>query len=140
MFLLSVKDDSEYYKQQDARALAKLEKEQRELRLREEADWRDRYNTTEKQESEHYYKKIVNAKIKIAPISGENVSDYIKRLKIYQRIAHDKNWETHVDNGKRTWHTHTLPVGCFMCEDSQFITVCIQVMQILADDNPKFIF
>ncbi len=137
---MKMKDESEYYKQMDARALEKLEKEQRQLRVREEADWRDRYNTETKQESEHYYRKIVNAKIKIAPISGEKIYDYIKRLKIYQTISHDKNWETHVDNGKRTWHTHTLPLGCFMCEDTQFITVTIQVLQILADANPTFIF
>ncbi len=137
---MSVKDESEYYKVQEQRALERLELEQAQLRERESASWRDRYSTDEKQESEYYYKKIVNAKIKIAPISGEKVKDYIKRLKIYQTIAHDKNWETHVDNGKRTWHTHRLPVGCFMCEDTQFINVCMQVMQILADDNPKYEF
>ncbi len=135
-----VKDESEFYDELDKHNLEKLENEQRELRKRAEADWRDRYNTEEKQESEHYYKKIVNARIKIAPISGENVNDYIKRLKIYQRISHDKNWETHVDNGKRTWYTHKLPIGCFMCEDTQFINVCIQVLQILADGNPKYSF
>ncbi len=135
-----IKDTSDYYNEMDARALEKLEKEQAAFRKQQEADWHDRYNTNVKQESEHYYKKIVNAKIKIAPISGEKVHDYIKRLKIYQRIAHDKNWETHVDNGKRTWYTHKLPVGCFMCEDTQFINVTIQVMEILADSNPKFSF
>ncbi len=135
-----IKDTSDFYKGLDKRNLEKLELEQAELRKREAADWRDRYNTTSKQESEHYYKKIVNAKIKIAPISGESIKDYIKRLQIYQTISHDKNWETHVDNGKRTWHTHTLPLGCFMCEDTQFISVNIQVMQILSDANPGFRF
>ncbi len=136
----TIKDSSEFYKNQDKRILEKLELEQAELRKREMADWRDRYNTTDKQESEHYYKKIVNAKIKIAPISGEKIHDYLKRLQIYQTIAKDKNWETHVDNGKRTWHTHTLPLGCFMCEDVQFISVTIQVLQLLADGNPEFTF
>ena len=103
--VLSVKDSSDYYKEMDQRALEKVEKQQRELRAREESDWRDRYNSDTKQESEHYYKKIVNAKIKIAPISGEKVKDYIKRLKIYQTISHDKNWETHVDNGIVYLHT-----------------------------------
>ncbi len=135
-----MKDQTEYYKGKDKVELERLELEQKKLRDRETATWRDRYNTDSKQESEHYYKKIVNARIKIAPISGESIHDYIKRLKIYQTISHDKNWETHVDNGKRTWHTHTMPVGCFMCEDQQFIGVAIQVMQILADANPTFTF
>ncbi len=135
-----MKDESEFYDAMDKNSLTKLELDQKNKRERADAEWRDRYNTTEKQESEHYYKKIVNAKIKIAPISGEKIKDYIKRLKIYQTIAHDKNWETHVDNGKRTWHTHMLPLGCFMCEDTQFISVIIQVLEILSDDNPKFTF
>ncbi len=128
------------YQDREQHNLEKLELEQTKLRDRDNASWRDRYSTTEKQESEHYYKKIVNARLKIAPISGENIKDYIKRLKIYQRIAHDTNWETHVDNGKRTWYTHKKPNSCFMCQDTQFIGVCIQVMEILADANPKFTF
>ncbi len=135
-----IKDESKFYNDIEKHNLEKLEIEQALLRKREQAEWRDRYSTTDKQESEHYYKKIVNAKIKIAPISGENIKDYIKRLMIYQTIAKDQNWETHVDNGKRTWHTHTLPQGCFMCQDTQFIQVCIQVMQIQADANPDYIF
>ncbi len=134
-----VKEMSDYYDGIEQHNLEKLEKEQAELRERDNASWRDRYSTTEKQDSEHYYKKIINAKIKIAPISGEKIYDYIKRLKIYQEIAHTKNWESHVDNGKRTWYTHRKP-ACFMCEDTQFITVCIQVMELLADGNPKYTF
>jgi len=135
-----MKDESEFYNDLDKRNLERLEVEQRELVKRQEQEWHDRYNTTDSPIQKHFYKKIVNAKIKIAPISGEKIHDYIKRLQIYQTIAHDKNWETHVDNGKRTWHTHKLPIGCFMCEDTQFINVCIQVMQLLADGNPEFTF
>ncbi len=136
---MSIKNQSDFYDAMDANALTKLELDQKTKRERADADWRDRYNTTEKQESEHYYKKIVNAKLKIAPISGEKIHDYIKRLKIYQTIAHDKNWETHVDNGKRTWYTHRKP-ACFMCEDVIFITVTIQIIELLADANPDFVF
>ncbi len=135
-----IKDSSEYYNAIEQRRLEVLEKEQKELRERANAEWRDRWSTVDGTEQKHFYKKIVNAKIKIAPVSGEKIQDYLKRLKIYQTISHDKNWETHVDNGKRTWHTHSLPLGCFMCEDQQFITVCIQVMEILADNNKDYIF
>lgn len=119
--------------------LEKLEQEQFKLRERRESEWHDRYNTNDKPESKHYYKKIVNARLQIAPISGENINDYIKRLKIFQTISHNTNWEKHVDNGKRTWHTHMMP-DCFMCADQIFIRVTISVLQILADANPEFQF
>ncbi len=135
-----VKDASEYYTDMDKRNLERLEQEQLELRNRANAEWRDRWSTVEGTDQKHFYKKIVNAKIKIAPISNEKITDYIQRLEIYQTISHDKNWETHVDNGKRKWHTHSLPLGCFMCEDQQFIGVTISVLHILADEYPDFRF
>ncbi len=135
-----IKDESQFYKDLDKHNLEKLELEQKTLRERQDQEWHDRYNTTDNQTQKHFYRKIVNAKIKIAPTSGEKIKDYIQRLKIYQTISHDKNWETHVDNGKRTWHTHQLPLGCFMCEDQQFISVVIQVLEILADADPQFSF
>ncbi len=136
----SIKDESDYYNVMDKRNLEKLEIEQKELRERANAEWRDRWSTVEGTSQKHFYKKIVNAKIKIAPTSNEKLTDYIQRLEIYQTISHDKNWETHVDNGKRTWHTHSLPLGCFMCEDQQFISVAISILHILSDAYPDYVF
>ncbi len=114
-------------------------KEMRALELQEKK-LRDRYNTEEKSRDIHDYKRIVSAKIKIAPIGGEKLSDYVKRLIVYQNLAKEKNWETHVDNPYKTWHTHKNPLGCFMCEDTQFIGVTIQVLQVIADTYPEYTF
>ncbi len=113
--------------------------ELRKLELQEK-QLRDRYSTEEKSRDLHDYKRIVNAKIKLAPVSAESLKDYIKRIKIYQDISKEKNWDTHVDNPYKTWRTHKLPLGCFMCEDQQFIGVLIQVLQVLSDTHPKASF
>ncbi len=121
--------------------LAKIEKQQQELRERQEAKDRDRYNVLEEERvSRHDYMHIVNAKINIAPSTGEKLSDYIKKVIIYQEIAKAKNWDTHVDNPYKTWHTHKQPSGCFMCEDSAFIGVLIQVLQVLDHGNKQLQF
>ncbi len=114
-------------------------KELRALELQEK-QIKDRYNTLDKPIDVHDYKRIVGAKIKIAPIQGEKLKDYIQRLKIYQDIAKEKNWSTHVANPYKIWRTHKIPLGCFMCEDMQFIAVNIQVLEILAQAYPKFTF
>jgi len=114
-------------------------KEMRKLELQEK-QLRDRYSTEEKPLDVHNYKNIVNAKIKIAPFSGETLVDYIKRIKVYQDISKEKNWNTHVDNPYKIWRTHKIPLGCFMCEDQQFINVLIQILEVISDLHPKSIF
>ncbi len=114
-------------------------KEMRKLELQEK-QLRDRYNTEEKPLDKHNYKKILNADIQLAPRTGEKIKDYITKIKIFQEIARKKNWETHVDNPYKTWHTHKMPVGCFMCEDLQFINVLIQVIQLIQDGHPDHQF
>ncbi len=120
--------------------MEKLEKQQRELRERQDAQDNDRYNTLDDRVSKHDYMRIVNAKIKIAPNSAEKLKDYITKLKIHQDIAHEKNWSTHVDNPYKTWHTHRNPLGCFMCEDTAFIAVLIQVLEVINKNYPKIVF
>ncbi len=119
--------------------LVKLEEEQRILRERAEANIQDRINTITQPSSRHDYMRIINADIQIAPKSGEKLKDYIQRIKIFQDIAYRKNWETHVDNGRKTWYTHKRP-SCFMCEDQQFISVIIQSLQVIAKQNPSIKF
>ncbi len=101
----------------------------------------DRYNSLDIQESIHNAEKIINAsQLDYAPRSAERYTDYIKRIKLHQEIAHNTNWRTHVDNGRKVWHTHKLPSGCFMCNDTQMISVLIQVLTILAYKNPEGTF
>jgi len=121
--------------------MARLEKQQVDLRKRKEASDRDRYNTNdERNVSIHDYERIVNAKISLAPSTGELLSDYIKKIIIYQGIAKTKNWDTHVDNPYKTWRTHKIPVGCFMCEDMAFIGVLVQVLQVINKRNSNIKF
>ncbi len=120
--------------------MAKLEKQQKELRQQQEDNTRDRHNTIAQQSSTHDYKRIINASLQSAPHSGESLKDYIKKLKILQEISYIKNWETHVDNGRKTWYTHKSSMNCFMCADQQFISVLIQVLQNISHENPTLKF
>ncbi len=100
----------------------------------------DRYNTKEKNVDNNSYKKIVNAQLALAPTTGETLNHYLIRLQIYQKIASDREWTTHVDNPYKTWHCHKNPMGCFICDQTKFIACTIQVLQILSDKYPEFIF
>ncbi len=130
-----MKDSSEYYD----REMEKLEQQQVQLRKQQEDNTRDRINTITQPSDRHDYMRIVNADIQIAPKTGEKLKDYIKKIKIFQDIAYRKNWETHVDNGRKTWYTHKRP-QCFMCEDQQFISVMVQSLQVISKQNPTLRF
>ncbi len=119
--------------------LVALEEEQRLLNERQEANIRDRINTITQPSDRHDFMRIVNADIQIAPKTGEKLKDYIQRIKIFQDISYRKNWETHVDNGRKTWYTHKRP-SCFMCEDQQFISVIVQSLQVINKQNPNLKF
>jgi len=93
----------------------------------------DKYNSLDIQESIHNAEKIINAsQLEYAPRANEKYTNYIQRIKLYQEIAHNKNWKTHVENGRKVWHTHKLPSGCFMCEDTQMISVLIDIITIIS--------
>jgi len=119
--------------------MEKLEKQQAELRKQQEGNTRDRINTISQPVNRNDYMRIVNADIQLSPKSGEKLKDYIKKIKIFQDISYVKNWETHVDNGRKTWYTHKRP-SCFMCEDQQFISVIIQSLQVINKQNPNIHF
>ncbi len=57
----------------------------------QEKQLRDRHSTEEEPLDLHEFKKIVNAKIKLAPETGEKLTHYIERIQIYQEISHTKN-------------------------------------------------
>ncbi len=119
--------------------MAKLEKQQEQLRKQQEENTRDRINTISQPSNRHDYMRIVNADIQLAPQTGQSLKDYCNKIKVFQNISYIKNWETHVDNGRKTWYTHKRP-ACFMCEDQQFISVMIQALQVIAKQNPKIKF
>ncbi len=112
--------------------LEQLEKQQRELRERKLSQDRDRYSSENYVNVDpHDYMKIINAKINISPKTGETLEKYIIKLEAYQQTSAKKNWDTHVDNPYKVWRTHKLPLGCFMCEDQQFIDCLLQVLQVI---------
>ncbi len=119
--------------------MEKLEKQQAELRKQQENNTRDRINTITQPVSIHDYQRIVNADIQIAPTSGQSLKQYIAKIEIFRDINYRNNWETHVDNGRKTWYTHKRP-QCFMCADQVFITTLMSVLKVIAKQNPKIKF
>jgi len=114
-------------------------REMRKLELQEK-QLRDRYSTEDKALDIHDFKTIINSDIKLAPDREETLKHYIEKIKIFQEISYQKNWETHVDNRYKVWHTHKLPLGCFMCQDQQFISVLIQVLECISSTQKKYKF
>ncbi len=119
----------------------KWKQDQQDRRDRQATIKSDRYNTVQEQQDLQQYKRIINAKIAISPKSAETLKQYIEKIKIHQAIALEKNWRTHVDNGKKTWYTHSKNIlNCFMCEDTQFIGVLVQVLEYISETNPEYTF
>ena len=112
--------------------LEKLEKEQRELAKRTAEGNIDRYNQPESQYEIQDFKDLVQSKIEFAPRQGESWSDYAQQVKVYAKMNAKKNWLTHVDNPYKVWRTHRLPLGCFMCEDTNLISVLVRVICLMA--------
>ncbi len=127
-----MKDSSEYYKEEDNRALERLELQQKKLH--------DRHNSEELQVDKFDYMNIVNANNRLCPKGGEKLSNYIEKLKVHQEISHQVNWDTHVDNPYKVWHTHRIPAGCFMCKDQEFIGVLIQALEVINHLHPNITF
>ncbi len=103
---------------------------------------RDKYNTLETPETiADDYRRSINADLDYAPSKGETYESYYQRIKIYQKLSEKKNYQTHIENnGRKAWHTHVLPSGCFMCEDLQFINILVQTLQYIAHFDPKHKF
>ncbi len=101
---------------------------------------RDRYSSLEANKPTYAFAHIINAKIELAPTDKESLKQYLFRIKIYQKIAADKEWATHVDNPYKTWHCHKNPMGCFICQQTQFISVLVQVLDFLDQISPDLSF
>lgn len=98
----------------------------------------DHYNSMDIQESIHNAEKIINAsQIPYAPRTNETYQHFIERIKLHQEIQQQINWNTHVENGRKVWHTHKLPSGCFMCKDTEMIGILIQVITLITSKLPS---
>ncbi len=116
--------------------LERLEKEQRALRARQE----DRYNTKDSQYEIEDFKNIVNSSIEFAPKGGALWTTYATEVKVYAKMNAKKNIDTHIDNPYKVWYTHKLPLGCFMCEDTNLISVLVRVINLMASKYPSTTF
>ncbi len=116
--------------------MEKLEKQQRRERELSQNNLRDRYNQPESQFEIQDFKTIVSSRIEFAPKEGGLWSSYGDEIKIYAKMNAKKNWDTHVDNPYKVWHTHVLPLGCFMCEDTNLISVLVRVIGLMASQYP----
>ncbi len=111
-------------------------RQMRELELQEK-DLTSQYTDLEKIDINDY-KKVVNANVTYAPHKGETWHDYALRLEIYKDLAAEKSRKTHIDGPRKAWWTHRSSLGCFMCEDLNFISLLVRVvneMSVLYPDN-----
>ncbi len=102
---------------------------------RQEADLTSQYTDLEKIDKNDYY-KVVNANVSYAPHKGETWKEYSERLRIYAKINADKNRLTHIDGPRKAWYTHRNPMGCFMCEDTNLISLQLRVIAEMASLYP----
>ncbi len=109
----------------------------RQMRLleRQEADLTSQYTDLEKIDVNDY-KKVVNANVTYAPHKGETWRQYAERVMIYCDLSAKKNRLTHIDGPRKAWYTHRNPMGCFMCEDTNLISLMRRVIAEMATLYP----
>ncbi len=103
---------------------------------RQEENLKSQYTNDEKMDMNDY-KNVVNARLDYAPEKGETWSHYSDRLKIYTKLAANKNFKTHIDGPRKAWYTHRSPMGCFMCEDTNLISLLERVVGLMALQYPN---
>ncbi len=116
--------------------LEKLERQQREFRKLKEQDDIDRYNQPDSKYEIQDFKSVTESDIEFAPVKGTVWSDYYTQIKIYAKINAKKNIDTHVNNPYKVWHSHKLPLGCFMCSDTDLISVLVRVIGLMSSQYP----
>ncbi len=114
--------------------------EQKEKMAKMYQQGNDKYNVIQEDiPDESEYRRILNAKLTIAPKAGQSWKDYLMELTIHTDTARETNWNTHYIKGSHghPWFTHKNPLGCFMCNDIEMIHVMLSVMKLMAEQYPK---
>ncbi len=109
-------------------------RQMRALELQEK-DLTSQYTDLEKIEINDY-KKVINANITYAPHKGETWKNFSIRIKIFTDLASEKSRKTHIDGPRKAWYTHRNPLGCFMCEDMNLISLMSRVIDEMASKYP----
>lgn len=115
--------------------MEKLEKQQRQLREQQEKGQWDRYNTVEEKVDENDYKDILQSSLEYCPKRGQKWLEYAIEVRVHSKAHQIKSLKTHVEC-KRQWYTHRSPLGCFMCEDINLISVLTSVIRLMAEISP----
>ncbi len=117
-----MKDTSDYFASEMKRISAKSE---------------DKYNSPDMEYDPNLYKRIVHSNHDYSPNEGETPQTYLIRLKIHQKIRSEISTKTHIETARgRPWHTHVQP-NCFMCNDRNFYTVLVSVLEYIQKKYPK---
>ncbi len=109
-------------------------KQMRKLEMQEN-DLTSQYTDLEKLDKNDY-KKVVNANVTYAPHRGETWKEFAGRIKIYADLNANKNRLTHIDGPRKAWYTHRNPQGCFMCEDTNLISLMVRVLDEISSKYP----
>ncbi len=97
---------------------------------------RDQYNSEDNPYDENDYTKILRADLEFTPKVGQTFLSYSENVQIYANANSKKNIQTHINGPKGAWYTHRNPAGCFACEDTNLISVLVQVIQYMASIHP----
>ncbi len=113
----------------------------RQMRLleRQEQHLISQYTDEEKLDSNDYH-RIINSKLQMTPTKGETYGEYIVRLEIYCDLAAEKSRKTHIDGPRKAWYTHRSPMGCFMCEHINLVSMMLQVLKITTEKQADTMF
>ncbi len=117
-------------------SMERLEKQQREMREALEQAKLDAYNSTQSPYDVVDYKNISEAQIEFAPEKGQSYVSYYESAKVYAKTNAKSNIKKHVNGKSGPWHTHVTG-DCFMCEDSNLISVLVRVIGKMANHHPQ---
>ncbi len=110
----------------------------RQMRLleRQEQGLTEKY-TNEPRLDPNDYHNVVRSRLEYAPKTGQTWKQYADTLGIYTKLASEKNRLTHIDGPRKQWWTHRNPMGCFMCEDTNLISLMLKVIIAMAAEHPE---
>ncbi len=119
-----MKDMSKYYKQQAENV---------------KNGNQDQYSALKPLDVSQYKQQVQSSTLKYSAHDGENLEQFLARIKLYIDLGHEKSARIHIDPPKGAWYQHRNPAGCFCCEDQNMIWYMYAILQIIKEKYPKFI-
>ncbi len=115
--------------------MQRLEKQQSEMRHALDQAKLDQYNSTKSPYDLSGWEGISNCNAEFAPEKGDTWLEYYQASKTYAKINAKNNIKTHINGKNGHWHTHET-ANCFMCEDSNLISILVRVIGFMANKYP----